>query len=131
MSDVAEPPADTKPLSPWYVKRPPWLFTPESARAANERKKALAQHETEPQTEIDGYAARILARVREQVDAIDIALSKALEAKEVDPQAVERLSRAAVALSDRERKLAGRPDPGTYRPTARRSPRGSASVEPI
>ena len=59
------------------------------------------------------YASARLQRVREQLDRIDTAL-----AKETDPLAIERLSRASSVLSAQEFGLSGRPAPGSLRPTA-------------
>jgi len=39
----------------------------------------------------------------------------------VDARTVEQLARASAALSDIERRLAGRPDPGSFRPEAPRT----------
>jgi len=138
MSDaVLEAPEPAKPpKKEWFRERPPWLFTPETSRAANDRRREISEAESvsEPVSALDGYAASVLVRVRKQLDALDAELDSVLnpsKGKTIDPQAVERLTRAATALQDRERKLAGRPDPGTYRPTQRRSSRGGSLPQPL
>jgi len=75
---------------------------------------ALAALQTETSSRcIEDYAGSRLSQVREQLDRIT-----ALLAKETDPLSVERLARAMAALSTQEFALAGRPLPGSLRPTA-------------
>jgi hypothetical protein len=65
------------------------------------------------------YTERRLARVRRQLDKIDRMVMK-----ETDPGKLDRLAAASMRLADQERKLAGRPDPGSYRPVKPKSPQG-------
>ena len=67
----------------------------------------------EPLDSPESYAARRLSHVREQLDRVTSLLAKSTDALEV-----ERYARALAALSSQEFALAGRPLPGSLRPTA-------------
>jgi hypothetical protein len=80
------------------------------------RKRALddaAAKEPEPLPDTaDPYINARLSRVREQLDRIDVMMTK-----ETDPQKLDRLASAQAKLAEQERQLAGRPLPGSLRPT--------------
>ena len=59
----------------------------------------------------DPYLEKQLSRIRKQLDRLD-----AMAMRETDPLKLDRLAAAAWRVSERERKLAGRPDPGHLRP---------------
>ena len=114
------------------------LFTAATAREAALRSHAptsarFKQPEPEPQpapspqaAEIaDDFTVRKLARVREQIDSVEKLLDAATE-----PQAVDRFANALTRLYDLERILAGRPLPGSRRPTEDRAPRRQPRTEP-
>ena len=71
------------------------------------------------------YVSIRLARTREHVARLDAALEAAKDALEM-----ERIARALSIMQEQERKLAGRPDPGSFRPSAPRSP-NRAPIEPL
>ncbi len=98
------------------------LFNSQTARemqaksvlARTQRDDAALQSPPAPQPEpaiADGYVQSRLERVRKHIEDTDQALSKAS-----DPLDRERLSRALGVLMEAERKLAGRPDPGSFKP---------------
>ena len=75
---------------------------------------------------VDDYIGKRLGRVRLQIDQLDAMLLA-----ERDPQALDRLAAASARLSEQERILAGRPLPGSHRPTkAPRAKQGDQSVTP-
>lgn len=62
----------------------------------------------------DEYSARTLTRVRQQMDLLaDMML------KETDPARIDRLAAAFAKLAEVERQHAGRPMPGSLRPSNR------------
>lgn len=63
--------------------------------------------------EAEVYREKRLARVRKLLDRID-----KLAMEETDPKRSNELAGAALRWSEQERKLAGRPDPGSYRPSS-------------
>jgi hypothetical protein len=100
------------------------------------RRKRAAQPNHQPAAIIpeappDRWIADKLAEVRARIDSVSTALADTLTPREAckqcgqvplaDPLDVERLSRALAALADWERRLAGRPDPGSFRPEAPRT----------
>ena len=116
----------------------PGTFTVETARLAAAASvaarlaKAQRPQESEPAVpqplptvEVDTFTARKIARVREQIDRVEALLDDADE-----PQAVDRFANALTRLYDLERILAGRPLPGSRRPTEDRAPRRQPRTEP-
>lgn len=74
----------------------------------------------------DDYPIERMVRVRKQLNRIDEMMLT-----EENPQAIDRLAAAAARLSEQERILAGRPLPGSHRPTkAPRSKAGDSTVVP-
>jgi hypothetical protein len=67
----------------------------------------------------DDYSLRTLARVRDQIDQLADMMKK-----ETDPARLDRLAAAFAKLSEVERQLAGRPLPGSYRPSTKSSAAG-------
>jgi hypothetical protein len=65
----------------------------------------------------DEFSRARLARVRAQLNRIDDLLEA-----EVDPQRLDKLASAQSRLAEQERQLAGRPLPGSLRPTAEKRP---------
>lgn len=78
----------------------------------------------------DDYVARVLARVRFQLDMIDERITILASKQQPDALELERLSRAATHLSERERSLSMRPTPGQLRPVAPRPSSRSTLVAP-
>jgi hypothetical protein len=68
---------------------------------------------------LDDYSVRTLARVREQIDQLADMMKK-----EKDPARLDRLAAAFAKLSEVERQLAGRPLPGSLRPSGKPSNAG-------
>lgn len=110
-------------------KRP--KFTPEQAREAalksheaqRMRKLALTlaqpadpAHDLAPKAKPDDYMLRRLTRVRGQLDRLDEMMRT-----EMDPQKLDRIASAQAKLAEQERQLAGRPLPGSLRPTGKQS----------
>jgi hypothetical protein len=82
----------------------------DNAHLTAELAASLAGH---PARSSEGYAETRLSHVREQLDRVTSLLAKSTDALEV-----ERYARALAALSSQEFALAGRPLPGSLRPTA-------------
>ena len=76
---------------------------------------ALAKASEAQFPQIDPYLAKRLSRVRIQVES----LNKLLDT-ELDPQKIDRLVNAIYRLTELERVIAGRPLPGSYKPTPQR-----------
>lgn len=114
------------------------LFTRENAATASAKgnavrwsrwraeraKQAAAAIAPPPQPIIpepdNSFAGRRLTRVREQLERLD-----RLAAEEDDPKQLKALADATTRLSEQERLLAGRPLPGSRRPSA--DPKGRKS----
>ena len=117
----AAPPSQAKP-------RPPWLFTSEQVSKMN-RERAAARRAARaagklppksypvptPDPTQSAWVKERITRTRGQLRALDVALSKALEAGN-DSRAIERIVSAISRLAEIERKLDNRPDPGMRRP---------------
>lgn len=71
------------------------------------------------------YRLQRLSRTRAQLEALD----KELEG-ETDTKAIKALCDSIKALSEVERILAGRPLPGSHRPSKASQPQRSAPIEP-
>jgi hypothetical protein len=63
---------------------------------------------------LDDFSRARLSRVRRQLDRLDNMMEG-----ETDPQKLDRLASAQAKLAEQERQLAGRPLPGSLRPTGR------------
>jgi hypothetical protein len=111
-------------------------ITPETARkfaelrkAAQAKREAVAK-EREAQAQenpnLPKYLLDRLARVRGQIDHINNLIED-----ESDPQKLDRLASALYRFSEIERNLAGRPLPGSLKPSAARSRRQSSSFAPV
>jgi TolA-binding protein len=72
----------------------------------------VAQAQTQPGPAIT-FVERRLARVREQLDRLDELFKAATE-----PKAIKELADATTRLQAQEQQLAGRPGPGTLKPSA-------------
>lgn len=79
-------------------------------------KGGLTKHQRHLERVRMSFESRDLLRVREQIEIACKAFKAATE-----PMDIFRLSSALSKLREDERKLAGRPDPGSYRPTAPKS----------
>lgn len=124
----ADPPAcaDPIPASNQSQNGKRSLFTPEKARAAalkryeNERVRLLELEQgmaavcQDTAQKPDDYMLRRLTRVRGQLDRLDVMMQT-----ETDPQKLDRLASAQAKLAEQERQLAGRPLPGSLRPSNR------------
>ena len=71
------------------------------------------------------YTTIRLMRVRKQLDRLD-----ALASEETDPKRCKEFADATSRLQEQERQLAGRPLPGTLKPSARQ-PKRTEPPEPI
>lgn len=108
-------------------------WTPDEARAAalkghEARRMRLIEstatsksvQEQQPENKPpDDYLLRRLARVRHQLDLIDEAIRTELKSDTPNGQRLNWLCSAQERLSEQERQLAGRPLPGSLRPTAK------------
>ncbi len=108
------------------------LITPQTAKemaarshqARNERiEKLRIAANPVPLPADDSYVQRRLYRVREQIEMLSTMLDN-----EDDPQRIDRLASALARLSETERQLAGRPLPGSLKPS---SPRQQRQVGPV
>jgi hypothetical protein len=77
------------------------------------RRGVEKREENRSKLPVDPHQRRDLLRVREQI-GIACKAFKAVK----EPSDIYRLSCSLSKLREDERKLAGRPDPGSYRPTA-------------
>ena len=114
-------------------------FTAENARlmalrsveARRQRKDNPQPSATQPSANtlatLDDYQAKTIVRVRERMDKLLDLLEE-----EEDPNKLDRLASAFAKLQEEERKLAGRPLPGSRRPSPEKSkPRTPGSYEPM
>ena len=90
--------------------------------AALPLKQALEQ----PAQQTEAYIAKRLVRVRKQIDLLSAMLEE-----EQDPNKIDRLASAIAKLSELERQLAGRPLPGSLKPSSPRSTRQQAPMMPV
>ena len=76
--------------------------------------------QTGPQTPAsDGYASRLLVRVRGEIDAVlDALAAERAKAGGPDPTRIDRYASAFARLAEAERQLSDRPLPGSKRPPA-------------
>lgn len=120
------------------------LFTAANARAMGARgiearRRNLAQraaallHPPPPLAPppIDPYVVKRLARVRHQLDDIDTAIARESGSPEPDGRRLCWLAQAQERLAEQERVLAGRPLPGSRRPTSDKPPPAPMTAEPI
>lgn len=96
------------------------LESPEKLAAI--RSKAL---ETRAQIKNNGFEIQDLRRVRAEIEREARLLRKL-----TDPGQIFKLSASLDRLRAQERKLAGRPDPGSYRPTAPKHPKAGGDIKP-
>jgi len=88
------------------------------AKAVEARAKNTAIRESERQLAAaveqlqNDFPKSRLARVRSQLIRLDLMMEK-----ETDPQRLDRIASAQVRLAEHERQLAGRPMPGSLRPS--------------
>jgi hypothetical protein len=119
----------------------PWRFNSQSsklyaAKSIATRKRLAAEREERrkqpvhpslakplPTDDYDPYVKDRLSRTRKHIEELDIALEKARE-----PLDRERLARALAQLCEVERILAGRPLPGSHRPTGRSRSSSDAAI---
>lgn len=90
-------------------------------------KREAAQEQVEivaETSQISDYEVKTLVRVRLQLDMIFEQFIK-----EKDPSKLDRLASAQARLSEQERQLAGRPLPGSLRPTSKSSKSSSPKIE--
>lgn len=105
-------------IARWHTS----LAEPEQVEIAAETPINPAQV-AEPVAGTD-YQDKRLNRVRKQLGKLDT-----LFRDEIDPQKLDRLASAMARLSEIERQLAGRPMPGSLRPTSKSSKPTSPKVE--
>ena len=116
------------------------LFTRENAREMSAKANYVRWHKPDPEprqeakaetpaiapaaTPEDGFAAKTLVRVRRQIESLldDLSIER-------DAQKKDRLASALGRLNEIERQLAGRPMPGSLKPSAKQ-PRVTPQVEP-
>lgn len=85
----------------------------------------------------DKFLTDELARVRKQIKMLNDRIDAEVEACPVgkdgverdNSQAIDRLASAIARLSERERQLANRPLPGSYKPQVQRTKRSYAQTE--
>jgi len=77
----------------------------------------------------DEFRTACQSRVRVQLNLVNAALLRELQAKTVDAQAVDRLAAAQMRLSEQLRILEGQPLPGSRRPAPDRTRRQSGQQQ--
>ena len=105
---------------------PKVLITPETARHFHELNRiAKAKRKAESLASATAistvpiqsdYASRCLARTRAQLDLVAAQITAALQCAKLDERKLKTLTEAQDRLQEAERKLAGRPLPGSHRP---------------
>ena len=75
-----------------------------------------------PPSGLDPYLSRRVARVRTQLDLLDQAIEKEASKAQPDGQRLNWLAQAQDRLSEQERRLSGRPLPGSRKPPAEKPP---------
>lgn len=126
---IAEPIVET-PMFQGKAKVKPF-FTKENAKmyaaqAAEARKQAAIDREKRIEASkavaelapSELYRQTRLARVRAQMDKVDLELDELLNDPKADQSRLKAILEASKVLSEQERKLDNRPDPGSHRPTA-------------
>ena len=116
------------------------LFTRENAREMSAKANYVRWHKPDPEPRQeakaetpaiapaaipeDGFADKTLVRVRKQIESLldDLSIER-------DAQKKDRLASALGRLNEIERQLAGRPIPGSLKPSSKQS-RSSPQVEP-
>lgn len=134
MAVIANPPEQVAQEQPKLIaqqskNKPRYKLTPEKAREAairshNARRLAkLVQPTKQPSTQeqstehaqpADAFTLVTLSRVRDQMSLLADMMKK-----EKDPARLDRLAAAFGKLAEVERQLAGRPLPGSLRPSNR------------
>ncbi len=84
------------------------------ARRKAEQEAALKPQPAQPEPQLT-YVERRVNRVREQIEMLSGMLDD-----EQDPNKLDRLANAISRMSELERQLAGRPLPGSLKPSAPR-----------
>ena len=105
---------------------PKVLITPETARHFHELNRiAKAKRKAESLARLNAtdyppiqsdYASRCLARTRAQLDLVAEQITEELKRSALDERKLKTLTEAQDRLQEAERKLAGRPLPGSHRP---------------
>jgi hypothetical protein len=122
------------------------LFTPDNARDMSERGKVALARIRENRRDLAGKVAALaekiaelserpvdnvdarLVRVRKQLDMLNTAMDNALAGGMPNPMTVRGLADSIARLSEVERILAGKPLPGSLKPSTR-SPRSSTTTQ--
>ncbi len=81
---------------------------------------------TPPSPIADPFPVRLLARTRTRINSLMDAMTA-----ETDPAKIDRLASALARLAELERQLAGRPLPGSLRPSQRKVDRPVLDVSPL
>jgi len=140
---IAEPIVET-PMIQGEPKAKPF-FTKENAKmyaaqAAIARKQAIADRQARLDaakafTELapsEVYRQTRLAHVRSQLAKVDTELDELLDDPSADQSRLKAILEASKVLSEQERKLSNRPDPGSHRPSpAKRTKEQPTSYEPV
>ncbi len=105
------------------LARKSWDARRQAKAAAEQAEQQKHEQKLLPQ---DDYIQRRIARVREQIEMLSDMLDQ-----EEDPNKLDRLASAIDRLDEMERKHAGRPLPGSLKPSQPRQQQRSATVEPI
>jgi hypothetical protein len=84
---------------------------------------AMALPRLEPD---DAFRQRRLERVRQQLNRLD-----EMAAKEKNPLTLDRLYSAIAKLAEQERILAGRPLPGSHRPSKQRQEKAATAADAL
>ena len=80
------------------------------------------------------FQVETLRRVRKQIEQVQDAMDNALEGGKPNPVTIRGLADALARLAEIERQLAGRPLPGSFKPSSkspRSSPTPQDSPEPV
>ena len=128
-------PAKAKPASSGKH----WLFDVVKAKEmAQKSKEARARREQEADQALemvkqlkaaaivepsDSFRLNRLALVRSQLAKVDTELDELLDDPKADQSRLKAILEASKVLSEQERKLDNRPDPGSHRPSAAKTKR--------
>lgn len=126
----------------------PWLFDAAKAKEmAKKSKEARQRREQEAKQALqmvnqlkacaivepsETYRLNRLARVRAQLAKVDSELDELLDDPKADQSRLKAILDASKALSEQERKLDNRPEPGSFRPSSHKSkPKAPDSYGPV
>lgn len=124
MDTVQEQPAMPRVIGIPFTAENARLMALRSVEARKQRKDHPQPSAVQPSADtlatLDDYQAKTIVRVRERMDKLLDLLEE-----EEDPNKLDRLASAFAKLQEEERKLAGRPLPGSHRPSSKPAKRST------